>query len=191
MDIGNLSSVAAVWPVAGTTRETETGSTMTAAGGEAGRGGSNGTATDTAAANAAANTAAAATAATAPTADTILPLHQPDPQAPTGPPPAFSTTPLELDGNLQILLARLNAAGYSQVQALASGAEAAAAGQLAGAAPKGAAGAPRAENGIRTANAAGSEAATGQLSPQATGTSATALAGTATGATGRSAAPGR
>lgn len=47
-----------------------------------------------------------------------LPARRPDPEAPTGPPPAFATTPLEVETNLDLRLARLNAAGYATVQAM-------------------------------------------------------------------------
>lgn len=103
MDIGSLSPVAAVWPVSTTARGTETGTAMTTAGNDGGT---------------AANTASGGGGAVA--AASAAPPRQPDPDTPTGPPPAFSTTPLELDGYLQILLARLNATGYGEVQALAA-----------------------------------------------------------------------
>lgn len=45
-------------------------------------------------------------------------LLPPDPNRPTGPPPTFSTTALELGSDLQVLLARMNAAGYRQADIL-------------------------------------------------------------------------
>ena len=38
-----------------------------------------------------------------------------DPDTPTGPPPTFAATVLELDANLQLTLARLNTAGYGKL----------------------------------------------------------------------------
>ncbi|MDE3027017.1 MAG: hypothetical protein KGH84_01295 [Paracoccaceae bacterium] len=38
-----------------------------------------------------------------------------DLDTPTGPPPTFAATVLELDANLQLTLARLNAAGYAKL----------------------------------------------------------------------------
>ena len=48
------------------------------------------------------------------------PQRRPDPETPTGPPPTFATTPLELDSNLDIRLARLKVAGYTTLRALAA-----------------------------------------------------------------------
>lgn len=99
MDIAGLSAVSMVWPVSATARsttaDTATGSTGNDSTGLADRGrpGDN-SATHT----------------------TTRPI---DPDLPTGPPPAFSTTPLELEGDWQVLLARISAAGYAQVQAMA------------------------------------------------------------------------
>ncbi len=53
-----------------------------------------------------------------PRTQTVAPARRPDPDAPTGPPPAFATTPLELDSNLDMRLARLKVAGYATVRAL-------------------------------------------------------------------------
>ncbi|TMV80889.1 hypothetical protein FGG78_25220 [Thioclava sp. BHET1] len=50
----------------------------------------------------------------------------PDPDTPTGPPPAFSMTPLELGSYLQVALARLNAAAYDSARTAAQPAQAAA-----------------------------------------------------------------
>ena len=98
MDIAGLSAVSVVWPVSATARstttDTATGSTGNDSTGLADRGrpGDN------------------------PTRATARPV---DPDLPTGPPPTFSTTPLELEGDWQVLLARISAAGYAQMQAMA------------------------------------------------------------------------
>lgn len=111
-DIGSPSPVSAVRPVTAASRETKIGRAMTAAGNEAGPG-----AADSAAAGGATNSQPAVAPGPA---EPSLPVRPPNPDTQTGPSPAFSTTPLELDGYLQIVLTRPNVSGYSQVQSLAS-----------------------------------------------------------------------
>lgn len=121
MDIGNLSPVTSVWPVSATTREGDAGTAMTTTGRPAAE-------TTRHDAGDGVGTAAALPATAAPIAAPLAPAtslgsaqaHQPDLNTPTGPPPTFTTTPLELDAYLQNLLARLNAEGYAQVQALSA-----------------------------------------------------------------------
>ncbi|MBI1219633.1 MAG: hypothetical protein GC186_13915 [Rhodobacteraceae bacterium] len=95
MDIGGLSAASVVWPVQaaarGATIDTATGST-----------GNDGTGRADQGLKAAAHTA--------------RPI---DPDLPTGPPPAFTTTPLEKEGDWHVILSRLSAKGYAQVQAMA------------------------------------------------------------------------
>ena len=95
--------------------------------------------------DASASGAAQSGAATTPTtavgsaATSALPLHRKplDPDTPTGPPPTFAATVLELDANLQRTLARLNTAGYGKLPAAAPPAtQAAAANAPAQPAPK-------------------------------------------------------
>lgn len=101
MDIGGLSAASVVWPVPTTARSATTDTAT-------GSAGNDGSAIADRARQAEVRQADA-------TAHTSRPI---DPDLPTGPPPAFSTTPLELEGDWQVILARLSAAGYAQVQAM-------------------------------------------------------------------------
>lgn len=98
MDIAGLSAVSMVWPVSATARSTTTGTATGSTG------------------NDSTGLADRGLHGDGPTRTTARPI---DPDLPTGPPPAFSTTPLELEGDWQVLIARISTAGYAQVQAMA------------------------------------------------------------------------